>query len=746
MTNYYPTTLFALLILTIALRYYPDMKTLIQKCLSRIKTNYRINKYIKNTLYKNETFKKNRWSTTKRLMMWGSEHFVWSTVGLLIIPSIVCIVISTKYDWFRQILPLSQHGFSSIIEFQPTIFIAQITLLGLIHPIVIAFIGILLQGKSSYESIWVIYRQHSGFMLVNISALAFSIVFVGFKLIEPWVPHQINVAASMSLTNWISFNLFLSGWFLLKTVNFITTNSQMAIIVSYAINKVIPDHMRKKLQKKYSPDSIKTTSDSLDIEDIIDALLSQIEDSLNNNNPRLFELETNNLIQSQTEIEFLMFFINQKTLNNPLNLDSLNDPLDLDFWNDSLNFNAFNKKYSNISKTVTHKIPIDASYYETWCDCYPWLLNKRSEVIHNETIYPIQITQSHITSHYFSWKELMVWMKSLNSNDLSTMSQREHLIKHFIGSWENGLVVLKKHSKSLNENFDEFVRHLNATNYMLMNALKHGNIDAARLTIDVLILWYNRLLDPYNLDSLPSNNDFYSPHEILDECKKESKIKDYQIKSCALRNYWIDIRCLAAAYLLQSNNYHIDDNYKEFVNALLYENLSEKQVNILTNFTPSLNAQDILGVFLRHNPYLNNRPNNYSVTFRDHLQSLLSIEKSEKILGRDYVESKPKVNEYMSKFFNVVGIGLTTTPFNLDKKWLLFLQSDHIKHYALEKTIKGLKSLTDIDSSMIALVSRQFYIDEKESQRRKDLFVKSIDAIIHDLKDHRKSSNNNSPA
>ena len=103
-------------------------------------------------------------------------------------------------------------------------------------------------------------------------------------------------------------------------------------------------------------------------------------------------------------------------------------------------------------------------------------------------------------------------------------------------------------------------------------------------------------------------------------------------------------------------------------------------------------------------------------------------------------------DKYMPTFFKVVGIGLTTDSFKLSGKWSFFLQSDNIKHRALEETIKGLQSLKDIDDSeIIPLVSHQFDIDEKESQRRKDLFVKSMNAIIHDLEDHRKLSIINAP-
>ena len=201
--------------------------------------NYHVEKDIRETLYQNDIFKNNRWSQIERLVIWGAKHIFWANLILIIIVLFLFRLISTKYDFLKQLLPLSLNGLTSIVELQSIIFVAQITLLGLIFPLVIAFIGVLLQGKSSNESMWTVYRNNSGFMLVGFSALTLSIIFILFRLNEPWFTHQEMVAASISLTGLFLINLLLFGRFLWTTVEFLSLNSRMKMVVKYAINEVI---------------------------------------------------------------------------------------------------------------------------------------------------------------------------------------------------------------------------------------------------------------------------------------------------------------------------------------------------------------------------------------------------------------------------------------------------------------------------------------------------------------------------
>ena len=801
--------------------------------------NYHVEKDIRETLYQNDIFKNNRWSQIERLVIWGAKHIVLANLILIIIALLLSSFISTKYDFLKQLLPLSLNGLTSIIEFQSIIFGAQVTLLGLIFPLVIAFIGILLQGKSSNESMWTVYRNNSGFMLVGFSALTISMAFILFKLMEPWLTYQETVAASISLTNWFLINLSLSGWFLWKTVKFLSLNSRMKMVAKYAINEAVPNDVRKRLLDKHCLSAIETglllkskvnnleietysskdlsnkishkfskpkiitniwyrllnvgiwllsiqvrlqnstsekfilclpfqidgrsqkdfilaktngrkinslsafiirlsvrtsakrVSVSLDMEKMMGALFGQIEDSLKDNNFRLFNSAKDDLIRFHKKIESSMFFINND--GEPDNWLLLYEGR----WLGRNFLDVFVRESTSIAKEVTRRIQDDANYYESWCYLYTELFSRQ------RLNFPIKIAGAYIDGHYFIWGNLMSWMGGFNSNDLVSIQQRDGAIKHFIGSWEYWRMLLNKDFKSVDQNhYFCATRHLTNTSSMLIHATKYENFDAARWATDVLVHWYelfsnnqlgyhyyswhHELITPQILRRTPD-------HSIRKAISVNNDLIDSEATSIALRNYWTDIRCLTAAYLLGSSKYNSNNSYKEYIDALLGCIGLEPTENIEVDQTPLSNAKELLGVYLRQNGRWDTQYD-YNSLLEQHLNRLAVIEEPEWVSGRIYFYSGTKKDLYLPNFFKVFGVGLTVKEFTLDHKWLTFLKSNAVSQGDLESTITELEKLVSIDESIIDLVSNQFDINNAESQKKSKLFVQSINAIISDLK------------
>ena len=187
------------------------------------------------------------WSFLERLIIWGSKHLKLSNTLLLTIAIFIYYAVSTNYELLKELIPASINGVRPILDFQSSLFGAQVTFLGLIFPLVIAFIGVLLQGKSSNKSMWLVYRHNSGFMLVGFSAITFTAFFVTSRMLEPWLTHQDMTAVAVSTITWFFINLFLSGWFLWKTVQFLELEHRMEMIVKYAISEVIVTDIKKRL-------------------------------------------------------------------------------------------------------------------------------------------------------------------------------------------------------------------------------------------------------------------------------------------------------------------------------------------------------------------------------------------------------------------------------------------------------------------------------------------------------------------
>jgi len=198
-----------------------------------------------------------------------------------------------------------------------------------------------------------------------------------------------------------------------------------------------------------------------------------------------------------------------------------------------------------------------------------------------------------------------------------------------------------------------------------------------------------------------------------------------------LRNYWTDLRCLTAAYLLATS--HNDKNeYKTLIDALVSGNHLESTKNIEINHSPLTSSKDILGVYLRQYGGWESQ-SDYTKLMEQHLTMLARIEEPEWIPGRVYSAWGTKRDLYLPDFFRVMGIGLTKSQFKIDSQWLNFLKSDSICQTELESTISSLKSLTEIESSTISAVSDYFGIGQEKSKEQSNFFIKSINEIIAEL-------------
>lgn len=800
---------------------------------------YRAEKDIRETLYRNEVFLNNRWSFLERLIVWGSKHLRLSIFLLLTIAIFISFAVSTNYELLKEHIPASINGVRPILDFQSSLFGAQVTFLGLIFPLVIAFVGVLLQGKSSNKSLWLVYRYNSGFMLVGFSAITFTAFFISSKMLEPWLTHKDVTAVAVSTITWFFINLFLSGWFLWKTVQFLELEHRMEMVVKYAISEVIVADIKRRLLTNYCaaasgtgllptskedffniesfcvtefPNQIlkqhsqpkyivnvwyrllrlgiwfwtiqahlaresnkvpelcfpfevngykskkivlaqssisfgfftkflilqsirlskKSEKITLDVNQMVAALFGQVEDALKENNIRLFEAAKNDLVHFYKEIESSMHFINDK--GKPDNWILLSEGT----WLGRSFLDVFVRETIGIAKAITRRIPEDASFYESWSYLYPRLYSGYHEDI------PKKIADAYIDGHYFIWGSLMSWMGGYHSSGLLANQQRDRAIKHFVGSWEHWRHLINKDFSSVSQvSFESAMRHLNNTSRMIIYATKYENWDASRWATDVFVYWFE-LFSNNQLDYryYRSHHELITPNILKLDAEHKLRIaistpddfKESVATSMALRNYWTDIRCLTVAYLIGAPQYKVVAHYKKYVEAILSGKRLESTDGLESDHNkPLTNAKDVLSVYLRQNGCWDEQQA-YNAMLEQHVEELSRIEEPEWVSGRGYLSTGTKQELYLPRFFKAAGVGLTKAEFMLDTKWSDFLKSDAISQGELENTISELQKLTSVDDTLLDTICYQFDIEREVAEQRRDLFIKSINAIIVDLK------------
>ncbi len=177
--------------------------------------------------------------------------------------------------------------------------------------------------------------------------------------------------------------------------------------------------------------------------------------------------------------------------------------------------------------------------------------------------------------------------------------------------------------------------------------------------------WHHELI---NLGILQLDSD----HALRKSIASSSEFNEAEVTVVALRNYWIDIRYLTAAYLLATSENKRE--HKQLIEALVSGNRLEptRETKDSPNAT---SAKELLGVYLRQYGYWDGQFS-YSVRLERHLESLVRIERPARVPNRIYIVSGSKKEQYLPKFFQIMGIGLTidSVKFSLDQMRIQFFK------------------------------------------------------------------------
>lgn len=208
--------------------------------------SYHVNNELKETLFKNEAYLDNRSSFIESsVVSWSNSYKKY-----LFLLVVLCFAISINiYLWTKFL--------SSYVQAKPDsnwlgiLLTGQITIVGLIYPLVISLVSILFQDKAGKKVIFSLYQKFSGFMFAGLSGLSLAIV-LAFSLIlnESLIP-EFSLLLSMTLISWFAFNLFLTIWFFLKTLSILDENKKNEFVFRFVTNEVCKSDLKQRIRKIY---------------------------------------------------------------------------------------------------------------------------------------------------------------------------------------------------------------------------------------------------------------------------------------------------------------------------------------------------------------------------------------------------------------------------------------------------------------------------------------------------------------
>lgn len=210
---------------------------------------YHIKKNIRESIQDNEILTENEWNVHERNILCWSHKPLNYTIKCFVAYILNCIALLL---WLKEIRTIAGpwQSWIDFLQWEQSIFSSQITIIGVIFPLVIGFVGVLLQNKSANRALWQIYSRYSGFMFTGLNGLMLASIIGLWQLFKPWLDHQHEVAFSIGAMFWLLFNISLITWFVYSTFNFMAISRRNKLLLRFSINDYLKSEITARLAQQ----------------------------------------------------------------------------------------------------------------------------------------------------------------------------------------------------------------------------------------------------------------------------------------------------------------------------------------------------------------------------------------------------------------------------------------------------------------------------------------------------------------
>lgn len=215
----------------------------------------KVDEQLRTSLYLNSNFKKHKWNFFEsQIVRWSSNYTKYSFLLL----ALYALTVASLVSW-RNISPSANlliNRFQSLSGYEEVSLTAQLTIIAILYPMVVTVLGLLLNRKSAFKQILMVYTKYSGFMFAGLSGLILSSILVLSFFLHSYLSIYDFTVVLIPLIVWFASNILLSMWFFLQTFHFLYSGGS-DVILRFSINETCEQDIRGRLKKLYADHSKK---------------------------------------------------------------------------------------------------------------------------------------------------------------------------------------------------------------------------------------------------------------------------------------------------------------------------------------------------------------------------------------------------------------------------------------------------------------------------------------------------------
>lgn len=211
--------------------------------------SFEVNKAIKESLYKNDVFLNSRWGFLEKSIVQWSTHYITYILLAFVLAALIVIDGILLQPWLSPYIANYIPDWRELLEWQGVFLAGQLTIIGVVYPLVIGLISILFQNKSAKRVLFPIYQKYSGFMFAGLSGLALSGFIIAGYFLRPVLDEHIYAVICLTTAFWLSSNLLLTVWFFVQTFRMLDEHSREVITFRFCIQEVGEFDVRKRIKQ-----------------------------------------------------------------------------------------------------------------------------------------------------------------------------------------------------------------------------------------------------------------------------------------------------------------------------------------------------------------------------------------------------------------------------------------------------------------------------------------------------------------
>lgn len=207
--------------------------------------SWQVKAELRRSLKSNRDYKKLSWNPIERILVSCSTYYIRAMLFLWF----TAVGAVGVVEYFRPVLhPFAlQHfkGITLLSGWMSNLLGSQLTIIGIVFPLVVGLISVLFQKKSARIHIQSAYQLHSGYMFAGLSGLSLAAFIVLGGMTLSIGDRYLNTAFAVTTFLWMLFNIFLSIWFFISSLNVLDENKRDRLMNKYFLSQIVDDYVQK---------------------------------------------------------------------------------------------------------------------------------------------------------------------------------------------------------------------------------------------------------------------------------------------------------------------------------------------------------------------------------------------------------------------------------------------------------------------------------------------------------------------